>query len=72
MTKHLPCSSGSAVALPDDEDEKLKWLHDMRPGTALSGCLQVRNTSACVTNPWERVVARATCFSEAVETSEIH
>ena len=29
MTKHLPCSSGKAVTLPEAEDEKLKWLHDM-------------------------------------------
>ena len=29
MTKYLPCSSGEAVTLPEGEDEKLKWLHDM-------------------------------------------
>jgi len=28
MTKHLPCSSGEAVTLPEGEDKKLEWLHD--------------------------------------------
>eukprot|EP00439_Symbiodinium_sp_Y106_P029912 s7270_g3.t1 len=35
MTKHLPCSSGKQVPLPEDEAKMLAWLHEVLDGLSL-------------------------------------